>query len=95
MTTETENNTKEARSSAAPGSAITVEELKAICDATVRLVEIRQRGCAHLCVENVAPEIMHKLMTRLRMHKDGLECVTGFERFEEHWPNAESSDSRP
>ena len=69
------------------GSAITVEELKVICDATVRLVEIRQRGCAHLCVENIAPEIMHKLLTRLRMHKSGLECVTGFERFEEHWPN--------
>jgi hypothetical protein len=50
----------------APGSAITVEELKVICDATVRLVEIRQRECAHLCIENIGPEIMHKLLTRLQ-----------------------------
>ena len=71
----------------APGSAITVEELKVICDTTARLVEIRQRGCAHLCVENIAPDIMHKLLTRLQMQKSGLECISGFEKFEEHWQN--------
>lgn len=50
------------------GLAVTADELRAICDATVRLTELRQRGCAHLCVENVAPEIMRKLLLTLRFH---------------------------
>lgn len=69
-------------------SAITVEELKVICDATVRLTELRQRGCSNLCIENIAPDIMHKLLTRLRMQKSGLECISGLEPFEEHWPTS-------
>ena len=51
--------------------SVTVDELRIICDATVRLTEIRQRGCVHLYVENCAPEIMRKLLLELQMHKQG------------------------
>ena len=61
-----------AASELSAGLAVTPDELRTICDATVRLTEIRQRGCAHLCVENVAPEIMRKLLLTLRFHKEGL-----------------------
>lgn len=54
------------------GLAVTPQELAAICDATVRLTEIRQRGCAWLCVENVAPEILRRLLLELVMAKNGL-----------------------
>lgn len=50
---------------------VTVDELRVICDATVRLVEIRQRGCSHLAVENIAPEVMRKMLLTLSMHKKG------------------------
>lgn len=48
---------------------ISTEEFQTICDMTVRLTEIRQRGCAHLHVENLAPEIMRKLMNELARFK--------------------------
>jgi len=48
---------------------LTCDEMRAICDATVRLTELRQRGCLHLCIENVAPEIFRKLLAELRDHK--------------------------
>lgn len=73
-----DENTKEGETTTGAASAlsawlaVTPDELRTICDATVRLTEIRQRGCAHLCVENVAPEIMLKLLLTLRFHKEGL-----------------------
>lgn len=51
--------------------AIQLEELRVIADMTVRLTELRQKGCGHLAVENAAPEIMRKLLTTLAMHKQG------------------------
>ena len=48
------------------------DELRSICDATVRLTEIRQRGCSHLVVENVAPVIFRKLLIEVQMHKQGI-----------------------
>lgn len=60
---------------------VTSEELRILCDATVRLVEIRQRGCSHVCVENVAPEILHKLLTRLKMSKRGEGCLHRWDAF--------------
>lgn len=41
---------------------ISVEELGNICDLTLRLVELRQKECKHLCVENMAPEIFRALL---------------------------------
>lgn len=46
-----------------------IEELRVICDTTVRLVEVQQRGCAHLCIEAAAVQIMRKLLLTLREHK--------------------------
>ena len=51
---------------------ITSDELRSICDAVVRLTEIRQCGCSHLSVENFAPELMRKLLLELQMHKMGM-----------------------
>ena len=62
---ENQNSDTEGRSDSEALLAVTVNELRVICDATVRLTEIRQRGCAHLCVENIAPEIMRKLLLEL------------------------------
>jgi len=39
-----------------------VEVLRVLCDTTVRLTEIRQRGCAHLSVEDFAPECLRNLI---------------------------------
>lgn len=50
-------------------------EIGAVCDLTVSLVELRQRECKHLCVENVAPEIFHRLLTRMFMFKCGAVCL--------------------
>lgn len=58
---------------------VTPEELRMICDATVRLTELRQKGCPHLCVENTAPTIFHKLLTRLHVFKSGVMCWFGDE----------------
>jgi hypothetical protein len=39
-----------------------VEELKVIADLTVRLVQLRQNECKHLCIENIGPEIWRNLL---------------------------------
>lgn len=44
-----------------------IEELKEICKLTVELTRLKQNECAHLCIENVAPEIFEKLM---RAHRE-------------------------
>jgi len=51
---------------------ITIEELRVICKTTVKLMEISQKGCAHICVENVAPEIMRGLLLELQEFKKNL-----------------------
>lgn len=40
---------------------LSVEELKQVCALTVKLTELRQRDCPHLCIENFAPEVFAKL----------------------------------
>ena len=50
---------------------ITAPELSVICDAVVRLTELRQNECKHLTVENVAPEIMRNLLQELAAYKSG------------------------
>jgi hypothetical protein len=40
--------------------------LQIIADLTIRLTEMRQRKCEHLCIENVAPEIFGKLLYEFR-----------------------------
>ena len=39
-------------------------------DTTVKLVELRQRNCHHLSVENIAPEIMRDLFAALLRAKE-------------------------
>ena len=41
---------------------VSAEVLRTLCDTTVRLAEIRQRGCSHLCVENFAEDCLAKLI---------------------------------
>jgi len=38
------------------------DSLKEICKATVRLTELRQNECKHLCIENYSPELFGKLL---------------------------------
>ena len=38
------------------------DNLKHICDLTVRLTELRLKGCGWLCIENYAPEVFAKLV---------------------------------
>ena len=39
-----------------------IEELKVIAAMTIKLTELRQNECKHLCIENAAPEIFVKLL---------------------------------
>lgn len=39
-----------------------IEEFRALCDLTLELTRLRQNECKHLCVENVAPEILNNLL---------------------------------
>jgi len=59
---------------------VTIKELREVCVLTVKLTQIRQNTCAHLCVENVAPDIFRKLLDELRNHKRGFDhysdCAT-------------------
>ena len=41
---------------------VSVDVLRVLCDTTVRLTEIRQRECSHLCVENFASECLANLL---------------------------------
>lgn len=41
-------------------------ELKIICDAVVRLTELRLLECKHLCIENYAPELLAKMVAAAR-----------------------------
>lgn len=41
-------------------------ELEVICETVARLTEIRQRGCAHLSVENFAPDLLFTMLTTVR-----------------------------
>ena len=45
--------------------SITPDELKILCDTTVKLVAVRQQNCPHVSVENIAPEIMGSLLAAL------------------------------
>lgn len=45
-----------------------IEQLKVIAGMTVKLTELRQNECKHLCVENIAPEIFGNLIKELK-HK--------------------------
>jgi hypothetical protein len=51
---------------------VSVDVLRVLCDATIRLAEIRQRGCSHLCVENFAPECLRNLIAAYT-HNDKAE----------------------
>jgi len=44
------------------------DDLKVIADLTVRLTELRLKGCEHLCVENYAPEVFGKLLYAYQIH---------------------------
>jgi hypothetical protein len=54
---------------------ITSDEIRAICELTAQLTEMRQKGCQHLCIENFAPKLFHGLLTRLAMQKNGMMCM--------------------
>ena len=53
-------------------SIISVEELREICEMTVKLTKVSQDQCKLLTVENIAPELFSKLLTEISMHKRGL-----------------------
>lgn len=72
---------------------MTIDEFKAICDLTVRLTELRQRHCNHLCIENFAPELLQDLMTKhversLRQDKDANPVVLNSDGMGDVWVHA-------
>ena len=44
---------------------MSIEELRELCALTVELTRLRQNECKHLCIENVAPELLGKLIREL------------------------------
>ena len=56
------------------------ENLKHLCDLTVRLTELRLKGCGYLCIENYAPEVFAKLMAiyegRVEIRPDSVDGLT-------------------
>ena len=48
---------------------VATEDLKVLCDCTVKLVELRMANAPDLLVENFAPKLLHDLLTRLVMLK--------------------------
>lgn len=78
--TEEVNKAAGATSALNVGLGITVAELRELCELTVRLTTLRQNECKHLCIENIAPEILRKLLDELRNHKRGFDhysdCAT-------------------
>ena len=75
MNTETEQKEQAARQDARSTGLVSCDELREICDLTIRLTELRQRECKHLCVENYAPEVFLLLLSKMSMHKRGLVSV--------------------
>lgn len=55
--------------------SVTTEELKVICDMTVKLVELRQNECKHLCIENIAAECFGKLLLEYSLYSEGKDHV--------------------
>ena len=45
------------------GQMMTVEELREVCKLTVELTKAKQGECAHLSVEDFAPNLFAKLIT--------------------------------
>lgn len=74
-TQQTENSAAVGQSELSDGLAVTTDELREVCELVVRLTELRQNECKHLCVENFAPELFHKLLTRFVMQKQGMVCM--------------------
>lgn len=40
-----------------------IEEFRIICDTVIKLTELRQNECKHLCVENFASDCLAKLIS--------------------------------
>ena len=66
-----DNETKQPTVSNPLEHVVSCDELRIICDTVVELTKIRQKGCAHLCVENFAQECLGQLLTELKMNNSG------------------------
>ena len=55
--------------------SLTKEELDSICELTVKLTELRQNECGHLCIENFAPDLFYQLYSTLLSAKEGAQFV--------------------
>lgn len=51
---------------------VSCDELREICELTIKLTELRQNECKHLCVENFATELFSRLLQELSMNKQGM-----------------------
>jgi hypothetical protein len=51
---------------------VSCDELQIICNTVVKLTELKLNQVAHLCIENFAQECLGKLLSELRLNKDGL-----------------------
>ena len=65
---------KPAVSSTVENVVVSLDVLRVMCDTTVRLTDIRQRGCSHLCVENFAPKCLANLI-RTYTHNKGISLM--------------------
>jgi len=58
-----------------PIQLVTSDELKVISDLALKLTELRQNECKHLCVNNAGNDIFNKLLNTL------IDCKTRQEPF--------------
>ena len=62
------NNKASAESRTVDSFVVSEPILRVLCETTVALAEIRQRGCNHLSVENFAPECLRNLLDVVNVH---------------------------
>lgn len=68
---ENQNEADAGRSVLSAGLGVTVDELRELCKLTIQLTKLWQNECKHLCIENIAPDILRKLLSEIRNHKRG------------------------
>lgn len=51
------------------------EDLRAICELTYKLTELRLKECPQLVIENFAPDLFQDLLTRWTLRETGIGAM--------------------
>ncbi len=55
---------------------LNVNDIQYISDMVIKLTELRWKGCNHLCIENFAPDLFHRLMVERIKVKKAIDFLT-------------------